>query len=439
MSVLAAGVVNSSYTSGVIGSVTNSGVKSAGALPQLNGVNFSGDPRVLNFAYNGTEYAMVLSYTYVFGQPGTATIGFYIPTVPKATPPQDAWTLVGSSGGKTYSSSFLKFSNPYSLVVVSSDLYVADYDSGKIIKVSLANLATEILAADVTEYYSLPSASVPSPYVAKCNGMDYVDGRLVMLFNLPNPSDYTDYHNSYVVMKQISTGTVTGPVTLNKNAVSVAADKGPAPTNYFYAYVCSIGGAQQAGGNGAASKLQVVRFSSPITVNDILATATPTGEGDFVDVAILGTDAYILAANYNSSYTSYNYQVIKTPLNSLRAASLASSTSIDDTAPAGATWMLAPSGDSGDPLWFVSGNEANTLSAALAVSLKATPADLGIVRGSDNINVNLNTAAVVIAGTTMAARAAAVSAARTKLAVRLSLPQEIEEQAKAQAAATKQK
>jgi hypothetical protein len=234
--------------------------------------------------------------------------------------------------------------------------------------------------------------------------------------------------------------------------VAVAADIDDSEN--IYAYVCSIGGAQKAGGNiGPApdpiSQLQVCGPDSITGVFSLLATinansndtstTVPPGGADFQDVALYDGFAYGVVASYNSGYTSYDYRLFKVAITDLRAGTFTTSTVTSypalgipaASAPAGPAWILAPSGDSGaDPLWLVSGDEANTLSTGLTVTLKGTPATLGVASPTA-INAHINRAAVVIHGTPPQMRGAAAgrSASVTKVSRRPS-PEEIKRRQK---------
>jgi hypothetical protein len=429
MSRLACGVINSSYDQGIVSSVNTLGNRRVPEITQFNvGTvsapvyeNLSGDPRVLGYKHGSDNCVMISSYTYnplEPGTPGTARVALF-----KINATTGAWEQLIQKTHATWG-----FSNPYGLVVVSNTMYVQDYDSGKITAVDLTTYNTSTL-------YTMGSVSAGGiTYLPHGNGMDYdADFGLIVIFSFLESGSYTNYTNSKLAVVPVG-GTVSVVSGLNKNVVSIAVDEG-------IAYVSSIGGAQQGGGN-PASKIETVDLSAfTLGTYPITATTSPVTTGDFVDVAFRDSAAYVLRANYNATYTQYSYQLIKTTGADLQAGTFGAytTTGLKNAVPADATWLLAPTVDA---LWFVSGSAANIIQLtddeldtnsvvkkADASAYSTTPGNQGI--GSATINAHLNTASVVIDVADVAAKdavgaAAAVYATRTKVAFRFVRPEELE-------------
>ncbi len=429
MSRLACGVINDSYNQGIVSSVNTLGNRRVPEITQINigtvsvpnYVPLSGDPRVLGYKHGSDNCVMVSSYSYdPPGEPGEARIALF-----KINATTGDWEQLVQKPSATWG-----FSNPYGLVVVDNTMYVQDYDSGKITAVDLTTYNTSTL-------YTMGSVSSSgTTYLPHGNGMDYNSGLgLVAIFSFLPLGNFTNYADSKMAVVPVDGSTADEVTGLNKNAVGVTVDG-------IYAYVCSIGGAQQGGGN-PASKIETVNLNTlAIGATPVTISALPAGEqkGDFVDVAFRGGAAYVLRANYDTNYTSYSYRLIKTTGVSLQAGSFGTYTTIDGTAtPADATWLLAPAVDT---LWFVSGSAANIIQLisgglgtgsvvkkADASAYSTAPGNQGI--GSATINAHLNTASVVIDVADVSAKeavgtAAAVSAARTKVAFRFVRPEELE-------------
>jgi hypothetical protein len=405
-STLGCGVVNTSYSAGLVSTVDETGARSIGVVTHITGDPnplISGDPRVLGFKHNGADRALIASYRYTTGSAGDAVFGIYDPTT---------WSLIVQKTTTDWG-----FSNPYGLVVIGDDLFVQDYDSGTITKVDMAGGYTSSAVYTVTP---------ASGYTAHGNGMDYYndgsDDYLVAVYSQVDAS--YNYTNSILVLLDVSTSPVTATiVSVNNNAVSVSVDGD-------YAYVSSSGGSQVPGGNGANSKLEVIDLlSSAVSATITAATTTPSTFGDFVDTAFVAGSAYVLLANYNSTYTTYTYQIIKTTAAALQGGSFGTNSNYSTTTPAGATWLLAPDSSL---LWFVSGNVVNLVNTSIPLSSGAITgmanatngSSSGIGLGNAAINGLLNTASVVIEKTVLAkAEVAARTVARTKSAIRFVLPE----------------
>lgn len=404
-STLGCGVVNTSYSAGLVSTVDETGARNIGVVTHITGDPnplMSGDPRVLGFKHNGADRALVASYRYTAGSAGDSVFGIYDPTT---------WSLIVQKTTTDWG-----FSNPYGLVVVGDDLFVQDYDSGTITKVDMASGYTSSTVYTVTP---------ASGYTAHGNGMDYYndgsDDYLVAVYSQVDAS--YNYTNSILVLLDISTSPVTATtVSVNDNAVSVSVDGD-------YAYVSSSGGSQVPGGNGANSKLEVIDLLTSTVSAIITATTTPSTFGDFVDTAFVAGSAYVLLANYNSTYSSYTYRVIKTTAGSLIGGGFGTNSTVTGTtASFGTTWLLAPDSNL---LWFVSADVANLINTSVAVSASGAITAMadatngsssGIGLGSSTIYGHLNTASVVIEKTVPAKAAfAARAVARTKSAVRFPL------------------
>ncbi|WP_285715655.1 hypothetical protein [Pelosinus sp. IPA-1] len=431
MSRLACGVINGSYSQGIVSSINTLGNRrvpeithidvGAGLDPEI----ISGDPRVLGYKHGSDNCVMISAYTYTTpGTAGNARVALF-----KINATTGAWEQLVQKLSTTWG-----FSNPYGLVVVGNNMYVQDYDSGKITAVDLTTYNTSTL-------YTMGSVSSGgTTYLPHGNGMDYSDYGLIAIFSYLESGSYSNYTNSKLAVVPVDGSTASVVSGLNKNVVSVAVEGD-------FAYISSIGGAQQGGGN-PASKIESVDLTTPVLgttpVTISALPTTPSGEqkGDFVDVAFRSGAAYVLRANYDTNYTSYSYRLIKTTGASLRAGSFGTYTTIVDTAtPAEATWMLAPAVDT---LWFVSGSAANIIqliSGGLSTGSVVKKADaslstassygLGTTVSGAAINAHLNTASVIIDVADVAAKeavgaAAAVSATRTKVAFRFVRPEELE-------------
>lgn len=446
MSRLACGVINAAYNRGIVSSVNTLGNRRVPEITQINvGTvstpvyeNISGDPRVLGYRHTYTSggstitdnCVMVSAYTYTTpGTPGTARVALF-----KINATTGVWEQLVQKLSATWG-----FSNPYGLVVVGDNMYVQDYDSGAITVVNLNTYTTSTL-------YTVAAVTDGGiTYLPHGNGMDYhaPSGRLIAVYSFLPSGSYTNYYPSKLIAAQLTSGTavVSG---LNKNAIAVTVDGNTA-------YVCSIGGAQQGGGN-PASKIETVNLltlaigSTPVTTS-----TSPVTTGDYVDVAFWGGAAYVLRANYDTGYTAYSYQLIRTSGTALQGGTFGTytTTGVLSATPADATWMLGPSVDA---LWFVSGSAANIVaSGSLSSGSVTKKADatlstssvygLGTTIGTETIAAHLNTASVVVdiadAAEREAVSAAAVAAARTKMAFKFVRPEELE--ALEQSAAAKQK
>lgn len=418
-STLACGVVNSGYSQGVVSTVDSAGTIYSGVVTKegTTSTNLSGDPIVNHFKYNGADYALIASYRYTTGSVGTAMFGIYTPSDSSS-----GWTLVVEKSSTDWG-----FSNPYGLVVIGTKLYVSDYDSGKITAVDLSNSSYP----SSTLYTQTPD----SGYTIHGNGLDYyATGQyLVALYGQSqyNSATYSyTYARSLLVLVDPSSGELA-TIDINPNAMSVTVHDG-------YAYVSSSGAAQQAGGNGVNSKLEVVNLTldTPAVTATLTGTTSPSTFGDFVDVAFVtvsGTSyAYVLLANYDGNYKYYTYRIIRTLTSDLQSGSFGSSsdysTYTTTVTPFASTWLLAPDGTN---LWFVSGNYANMINTSSAISSSAiTQKGSASTLGTSAINTYLNTAAVVIEQTTTLLKGGvptAVSASRSKRAIRLLPPDKLKE------------
>lgn len=402
-SVLACGVVDNAYSKGVISTVKYLSGGSIhlgkGVVTNIGTTVLSGDPRVIAFKQGNANRALVISYTYgPWGEPGNAIYGIYDPS---------NWSLLA----QVTQSSWHNISNPYGIVTMGQYMYIADYDTAKVIKVDMNN--------DYKAETAVYSFVAPTGYNPHANGLDVCNGNLVAIFNCPDSS--YNYVDSAIVVLDAADLSEVGQKALNKNAISVTVkDK--------FAYVCSMGGMQVGGGNSTA-QLQVVNLKNPEVIPtpvNIATDKTPWDKGDFVDMAFVGTAAYVLLANYDTMYSKYDYQVIKTDEETLQVGNLTGThTASATTSPAGATWLLALDGDM---LWFVGATKVNRIDTAQAdVAEAITTLTDAEEMGVTGINANLNTASVVIEGTSTTAKGVkAVSHARSKVAIRLLRPEELQ-------------
>ncbi|SDF31769.1 hypothetical protein [Sporomusa acidovorans] len=440
MSTLAVGVVNSSYSKGIASTVTFGSpvTRHPGVVTELPaGTNLSSDPRVLAFMHGTNERAMIASYTYATPPSvGSATFGVYAPTTTGSWGSPIA-TATTSGGTNNWG-----ISNPWGLVSIDKYLYIQDYDSNNIAIVDMASGYT--LAGTISNVFTgYDSGKTPHGSGMDVYSFDDPDTltTVYVLAALYNQSDssYT-YGNSGLVLIRVdgTTATTIGTIiTLTKNATSVTVEADSASGN-FYAYVTAMGGMQTAGGNGSASTVQAVTLPNTVSggiytptlalLNTVTAMTSPSTFGDFNDIEFWDSNAYILGSNYDSSYSTYTYRLIRVAAASLRSGSFSgsSNTGALTSTPAGATWLLAPANDT---LWLVDGNfvhnvPAGTLSSgstpfgsATADATDGTSSGVGL--GTSDVNGNLNTASVVIDRTATRTRSGkpATAVSRSKMAL----------------------
>ncbi|QDR83424.1 hypothetical protein [Sporomusa termitida] len=433
-SVLAAGVMNN-YTSGklygCISQVDSAGTVHAGVVKTLPGGNyFEGhDARVLNFL-KGSEYkALVVDYTY-----GTSSLyGIFDPAA------NGVW---GTPVVRTNTN--WDINNPYSIVTNGNDMFLMGYDGVDIIKVDL----TTFNAASGNPFFTYTPLAGKQGHGVDMDAVE-IDGTLYLAALFINAEGYSNYGNSQLVLVDAATGDLFETIDLNANAnsIAIAADK--------FAYVTSFGGVQQPGGN-ATSQLEVVDLSIP-EVTQTIGMVTPVTDGDYVDIALVGANAYVLTANFDANYQFYTYRLVKTTQAFLKGGSFGTVPDVDystytqNLIPSGATWLLAYDGI---VLWFVRATEIYTIDTSVNVSSAALTkrADATLYNATTNpqglgiddpheVYGQLNTAAVVIPAASAAPRAFARGASHTKHAKVMLPPEELEKfkAAAVQAAAAQEK
>lgn len=428
-SVLAAGVMNDydspskkyGCISQVSGNSTATNPKvSAGVVQTLpGGNNFENhDPRVIGFQKGAANKALVIDYKY---ETSASLYGVFNPTA-------------GGNWGTPVvkNNAAWGISNPYSIVTTNAnDMYIMGYDSAQIIKIKMTNFN----AASGNPFYTY------TPLPGKTgHGVDMVKvtiGTKTYLAALfINSAGYSNYGNSQLVLIDVTNGSEYKKINLNANANSLAV------STDNYAYVTSFGGMQQPGGN-TTSKLQVVNLTttSPTPVN--IGMVSPVSAGDYVDIALVGTRAYVLTANFNATYSEYTYRLIKTTQARLKNGSFGTSSQYSTysaTVDAGATWLLAYDGT---VLWFVAGKRIYTIKTSVNLSstalIQRANADLNVPSGPgknfglgiSRANGQLNTASVVIPYAARGMRGAAVGG-QTKFSKCMLPPEELEKFRKAQ-------
>ncbi|QDR81388.1 hypothetical protein [Sporomusa termitida] len=431
-SVLAAGVMKD-YTTpgdpyGCISQVDSAGTVHAGVVKTLPGGNyFEGhDARVLNFV-KGSEYkALVVDYTY---SPTSSLYGIFDPAA------NGIW---GTPVVRTDTN--WDINNPYSIVTNGNDMFLMGYDSQDIIKVDL----TTFNAASGNPFFTYTPLAGKEGHGVDMDAVE-IDGTLYLAALFINAEGYSNYGNSQLVLVEAATGDLAATIDLNANAnsIAIAADN--------FAYVTSFGGVQQPGGN-ATSRLQVVDLNaSPPAVTQTIGIVTPVTAGDYVDVALVDANAYVLTANFDGSYSNYTYRLVRTTQASLKAGNFGTSSTYSATVPSGATWLLAYDGI---VLWFVRATEIYTIDTSVALSSSALTlrANAGLYNATTNpqglgiddpheVYGQLNTAAVVIPAASAAPRAFARGASHTKHAKVMLPPEELEKfkAAAVQAAAAQEK
>ena len=419
MSVLGTGVIRTDWSQGLIGAVNTTGSASAGPIiTQLNiggtPTNLSSDARIIGFKWGSDYYALVSSYAYnPPGVPGSAYIAFFKYV-------SGAWVQQVVKDSATWG-----FSNPYSLIVVDDDMYVLDYDSGKITKVDLTDNSTTVI-------YTAPNKIISSTtYLPHGSAMDIdtAENALLAVFSYLPSGAYQPYAPSTAAYFPLpgSSAAAASNSDLNSNAVAVTIDSAEAR-----AYVSSIGGPQVSGGN-ANSKIETIDLTDPglaVIGTPVVPSATVFNAGDFLDAVPYNSGWYLLQAHWydvppNDFYVGYNYRVTQTTNVKLENGTAGNSADTVNTGtvnvtPAEATWLLAPAVDA---LWFVNGVAANTLTISSSIAL-AQKANAGQLAG-DAVNYgHINTASVIIDVPDAAPKAAPLKAtvgraiSRTKVAFR---------------------
>ncbi len=407
------GVVNSAYTKGAIGTCLSNGTQKTVALKKYGGSSndFGGDPHVLalnaDITVNGNTCnaaTIASNYTYQTSYRGKAVYGIYDGInfgAPKAVAKSDNETSFSTTN-------IWNATNPYSSVMSSSCFYINDYD------MTTSNAGTnnvyQIKASDFTQkmiYYTAPTVSGYNR--CSCVALNKFSGKLLALFIYYNYSGGTfTYTNSKLVLlpkNDSATSPVSALATINCNA-----NASTITVNGNYVYVTSYGGQQVAGGN-STSKIEVIQISqsgSSFTMtlsNTItpssLSTTTGYGQtGNFMGVEIItGTDskkyAVVLVAKYNSSWTKYEYELVRVLQNTLRAGSLnnASYYYNSNVTPPGATWGLIKDSSTGE-LFVVTGggiSKVNATTSTVSVTSITVASDYAINTSTSGYVLNTAT------------------------------------------------
>lgn len=353
------GVVNSSYTKGAIATCRSNGSSKTVVLKKYGGSSsdFGGDPHVLalrtGLTVNGNNCRVATiasNYTYQTSYRGKAVYGIYDGISfgsPKAVAKSDNETSFSTTN-------IWNATNPYSAVMGTNYFYINDYD------MTTSNAGTNniyrIKASDFTQnmvYYTAPT--VAGYNRCSCVALNEYNGMLLALFIYYNYSGGTfTYTNSKLVLlpKNETTTTAVSAIatvncTANASTITVSGN---------YVYVTSFGGAQAAGGN-STSRLQVIKITSSgssysmtldytITPSNLPSGTTYGKKGNFMGVEVVtGTDnnsyAVILLAKYDTSWTQYEYELVRVLESNLQAGSLSSPNYYYATVTTpGATWGL---------------------------------------------------------------------------------------------------
>ncbi|TCS81362.1 hypothetical protein [Pectinatus cerevisiiphilus] len=424
-SLLGVGVIND-YThpgtaGGAISQVDSTGTVNAGVVTQINSGNtFNGhDPRILGF-FNTSDSqkpprALVADYNYQ----AASTYGVF-------TPRRNVSTWGNPENIST--STDWHTNNPYSIVTNGNDMYIMGYDQNTIVKINTTNYTYTNTFYTYTPLTGKTGHGVDMDKITIGN-TDYI----VALFSNDDGS-YGNYGDSQLVILDFSGKTIS-TCNLNANANSLNIN---ITGNTPHAYITSYGGPQNAGGNNGSpytSKLQIVDLTPPSTVIQTIGPkTTPVDAGDYIDVALVGSYAYVLTANYNDDFSQYTYMLVKVSQANLLNGTFDGNSSYTATVDSGATWLLAYDGT---VLWFVAGKQVYTIDTSVAISssaltLRANANDHS--SDSQGLGISgaygqLNTASVVIpysatAGVSRAAARSAVSGGHTKFA-KVMLPREV--------------
>ena len=422
-SVLAAGVMND-YTSpnhnGAISQVDSTGAVHAGVVTEIDNDQFTNhDARVLNFLNNSAYKALVVDYYYSV----KSVYGVFDPTV------AGTWTLNPNKyfSSDNTTSNIWHTSNPYSIVTKGNDMYIMGYDQNTIVKIDMTNSNYTYTSTFYT-YTPLTGKTGHGVDMDKVtiDGTDYI----AALF-INDDGSYANYGDSQLVILDFSGKTInTCNLNANANSLNIGINS---DTGDPCAYVTSYGGPQNAGGNNGSpytSELQIVDLKQNKILQTIGPKTTPVDAGDYIDVALVGSDAYVLTANANDEYTQYAYRLTKAPQASLLKGTFDGNSTYTATVESGATWLLAYDGA---VLWFVAGKLVYTIDTAVdmsstALTLRANANDHS--SDSQGLGIStaygqLNTASVVIPYSAAAGVSrSAVSGGHTKFA-KIMLPREI--------------
>lgn len=436
---LAFGLVGTGYSKGWVGSISITGSKTNVAVDYIDtSGDMTTDPRVLPISVTGTLRTLVNSYDYggvgELGQQGRGLYGIYDPNSATWLPKQKAQCNSTSpiTGVQQWSTS-----NPYGIVVYDGIMYMIANDCDPTTRkcyVYKYNVAGDAFNETGYAYEFTPDiAGNTTEWKGAGYGLDLQISNgaayLIAVFGRFTNSGWTYTFGESAIVKISLTGTGTAEMDLAGNNVTGVVVNGD------YAYVTSVGGAQQGGGN-PASKLEVFDISgtTPSLTATLTAAMIPTGfGGDFVDVAFVSGKAYVLAAHYNQAYTKYDYIIVQTTAAALQGGGFGTGMKYltGSETPAAPTFALLPGGD--DELYFVDGVKMNRIYTDVDIDDEEALEELGTAGSFVNSGTSgyvLNTAAVVIERTTATRSAAAVHASVTKMAKRLARPEDLERKGK---------
>lgn len=423
---IAFGIASVGYAGYWVGSVSSATSKvNEVVTATITGGRLSSDPRVLPIVANGTERAMVNSYTYSsgVGTQGSALYGIYDPTA-------SAWTTPVAKAQCNQASPVTGVqvwhaSNPYSIVAVDGTMYLNDYDTAKIYEYDMTGDAFS--EAQDPVYTFVPGGEYKAGGVALDLYSSGSNNYLVAAFTRYTNSGWTyTYGPSELVMINLLDYSDTSlSVEANVNGVVVEGE---------YGYATAFGGAQVAAGNvNTTLKVYTLTSGTPVFKATLNSAALPQSfVGDYLDVAFANSKAYVLVAKYNVTYSQYDYMIIQTTAGNLQNGTFGSNVKyVTHTAsPASPTFALLPDGND---LYLVDGvkvcsiNTAVDIDATGALTQWCAASDFTFVSGTTTYTGYLfNTVGLVVEKTlaTRSAKAAA-KAHVTKMSKRLLTPEEI--------------
>lgn len=433
---LAAGLVNSGYSVGWVGACTVGVTATETAVTQIiSGTNMTTDPRVLPISITGTLRTLVNSYDYSgvgeLGQAGRGLYGIYDPSnwSQKQTAQCNATSPV--TGVQQWSTT-----NPYGIVVYDGVMYMIANDCDPTTRkcyIYKYNMAADAFSETGYAYEFTPDITGDTTqWKGAGYGLDLqISGSsasLIAVFGRFTNSGWTyTFGESAIVKIPLGSGTAA-MATAGNNVTGVVV-------NGTYAYVTSVGGAQQADGN-PASKLEVFSISrgTPSLTATLTAAMIPAGfGGDFVDIAFVNNKAYVLAAHYNTAYSQYSYIVIQTTESDLQAGGFGTGAKYKTAtvSPASPCFALLPG--EGNDLYLVDGVKFQSIDTSLdidAAGALSTVKSAGDFANGTATGYVINTAAMVIERTAAARGLAAAKASVTKIAKRLARPEDLERKEK---------
>lgn len=433
---LAAGLVNSGYSVGWVGACTVGVTATETAVNQIiSGTNMTTDPRVLPISITGTLRTLVNSYDYSgvgeLGQSGRGLYGIYDPSnwSQKQTAQCNATSPV--TGVQQWSTT-----NPYGIVVYDGVMYMIANDCNPTTRkcyIYKYNMAADAFSETGYAYEFTPDiAGDTTQWKGAGYGLDLqISGSsasLIAVFGRFTNSGWTyTFGESAIVKIPLGSGTAA-MATAGNNVTGVVV-------NGTYAYVTSVGGAQQADGN-PASKLEVFSISrgTPSLIATLTAAMIPAGfGGDFVDIAFVSGKAYVLAAHYDTAYTKYDYIIVQTTEHELQKGGFGTGAKYKTAtvSPASPCFALLPG--EGNDLYLVDGVKFQSIDTSLdidAAGALSTVKSAGDFANGTATGYVINTAAMVIERTAAARGLAAAKASVTKIAKRLARPEDLERKEK---------